>query len=92
MPENQTLDVPQPTAGPQTLDVGARVIVPIHYLDTWSSGFAIAGVVDDGSFLGRLSDRSILPDAFAFDDVRLERRRDPFRGIRGSYLDRRPVL
>jgi len=89
MPEYQLLH-PKSGATIRPLDVGTKVIVRIRYTNTWSGGFVVAGVVDGGYVLGRLSDRHVLPDVFPFDDVRLERRQDPFRGIRGSYLDRRP--
>jgi len=89
MVDYRTLDISESTTSPATLDVGTKVIVRIQYTHTWSAGFEVAGVVDDGYILGRLSDHHVLPDVFPFDDVRLERRRDPFRGIRGSDQDRR---
>jgi len=75
-----------------TFDVGTRVIVRSRYLGTWGGGFMVAGVDGTGYRLGRLSDRTILPDVFPHDDVRLDRRRHPFRGTKGSYLDRRDLL
>jgi hypothetical protein len=89
MPENQILSV---TDTIPRFDVGTKVIVRIQYTHTWSGGFVVAGVVDDGYVLGRLSDHHVLPDVFPFDDVRLERRQDPFRGIGRSHLDRRQSL
>jgi hypothetical protein len=89
MVDYRMLDIPTSPAPPATFDVGTKVIVRIQYTHTWSAGFEVAGVVDDGYILGRLSDHHVLPDVFPFGDVRLERRRDPFRGISGSYQDRR---
>ncbi len=73
-------------------DVGTRVIVRSRYLRTWSGGFVVAGLDEQGYRLGRLSDRTLLPDVFPHDDIRLDRRRHPFRGTKGSYLDRRDLL
>ena len=73
-------------------DTGTKVIVCTQYTGAWSGGFVVARVVEEGYILGRLSDRTLLPDVFPFDDVRLERRHDPFRGTKGSYLDRRQFL
>jgi len=89
MPDHRTLPSSS-TATISRLNVGTKVIVRIRYVGTWSGGFVVAGVVDHGYILGRLSDGHVLPDVFPFDDVRVERRQDPFRGIKGSYLDRRP--
>lgn len=87
MPESQVKD-----ASADTFDVGAKVIVCDLYVGTWNPGFIVAAVVGEGYILERLSDGYILPDVFPCDTVRLERRQDPLRGIRGSYLDRRQAL
>ncbi len=50
--------------------VGTAVDVKNRYVRSWSSGFEIAGHVDDGYLIRRLSDGSILPDALAYDEVR----------------------
>ncbi len=89
MPEHPMLPNRTSTATLTKINVGTNVIVRIRYSGTWSGGFVVVGVVDTGYILGRLSDGYVLPDVFAFDDVRLERRKDPFRGIARSYLDRR---
>jgi hypothetical protein len=69
---------------------GDKVCVRDRFLGNWSSGFAVASVVADGYLLQRLSDGLVFPDVFRVDDVRLERRLEPDRGIGGSYLDRNP--
>jgi hypothetical protein len=75
-------------AGLPRLGAGDKVCVRDRFLGNWSSGFAVASVVADGYLIQRLSDGLTFPDVFRFDDVRLERRQEPDRGIAGSYLDR----
>jgi hypothetical protein len=72
-----------------TLDVGTKVYVRNRFLGDWSTGFEVAQVLLDGYRIRRLSDGQVFPDVFAFDDVRLERRQQPLRGIVGSHHDRR---
>lgn len=72
-----------------TLDVGTKVYVRDRFLGDWSSGFEVAEMLSDGYRIRRLSDGQVFPDVFAFDDVRLERRQQPLRGIAGSHHDRR---
>jgi hypothetical protein len=79
-----TDDAPAPGIG-----VGTEVYVRSRYLGTWSGGFAVAEVRTDGYCIRRTSDGQVFPDVFAFDDVRIERRHNPMRGIEGSALDRR---
>jgi hypothetical protein len=52
------------------LAVGTSVDVKNRFVGSWSSGFEIAGHVEDGYLIRRLSDRSILPDALSLDEVR----------------------
>ena len=72
-----------------TLDVGTKVYVRNRFLGDWITGFKVAEVLGEGYRLRRLSDDHVFPDIFSFDDVRMERRQQPLRGITGSYLDRR---
>jgi hypothetical protein len=72
-----------------TLDVGTKVYVRNRFLGDWSTGFEVAVVLSDGYHIRRLSDGQVFPDVFVFDDVRLERRQQPLRGIAGSHHDRR---
>jgi hypothetical protein len=59
------------------LEPGTRVDVRNRFEGRWSRGFEILEQTDDGAYLVlRLSDRSVLPEAFGRDDVRRERRRD----------------
>jgi hypothetical protein len=74
-------------AGP-TLEIGTQICVRDRFLGNWSSGFVVAGVLPGGYHIRRLSDGLTFPDLFPVDDVRMERRREPDRGIAGSYLDR----
>lgn len=80
-----------PHVGPsaQTLAVGTKVYVCNRFLGTWTSGFLVAEVLHHGYRLQRLSDGYAFPDVFAFDDVRVDRRHEPQRGITESHLDRR---
>ena len=50
--------------------VGTSVDVRNRFIGSWSSGFEIAGQVEDGYLIRRLSDRSILPDPLSWDEVR----------------------
>ena len=72
-----------------TLEVGTAVYVRDRYLGKWSGGFKVAEVLPDGCRICRVSDGHAFPDVFPCDDVRLERRKEPLRGIAGSHLDRR---
>ena len=90
MRKNQTQDSDTVAVTPSVvLDIGTKVYVCDRYLGNWSSGFEVADVLPGGYRLRRLTDRRVFPDVFPFDDVRLERRHDPDRDTRGSYLDRR---
>ncbi len=71
-----------------TLEIGTQICVRDRFLGNWSSGFVVAGVLPGGYHIRRLSDGLTFPDLFPADDVRVERRREPDRGIAGSYLDR----
>jgi len=53
----------------QDLPLGTTVMVRTRYLGTWTHGFEIAELLDEGYRLRRLSDGSLLGDAIAFDDV-----------------------
>lgn len=70
------------------LETGAKVCVRNRFLGNWSSGFEVVEVLGDGYRIRRVSDGLEFPDVFASEDVRLERRQQPERGIAGSYLDR----
>ncbi len=71
-----------------TLAVGTEVCVRNRFLGDWITGFKVAEVLGDGYRIRRLLDDCVFPDVFGFEDVRLERRQQPLRGITGSYLDR----
>ena len=75
-------------SGP-ALAVGTRVYVRTRFVGKWTDGFEVKEVLDNGYRLLRRSDGYAFPDVFPFEDVDLDRRRDPLRGINGSYLDRR---
>jgi hypothetical protein len=80
---------PHDAAPVSPLEVGTKVYVRDRYLGQWSSGFVVAAVVEGGYRVRRLSDDQVFADVFPFDDVRLERRQHPQRGIGESSLDRR---
>ena len=52
------------------LAVGTSVEVRGHFRGDWSRGFEVAGATDDGYWVRRLSDRSVLPVEFVGEDVR----------------------
>lgn len=86
--DGQVLRATDSDVGPR-LDVGMEVCVRNRFLGDWTSGFTVAEVLSDGYRIERLSDGHTFPDVFPFDEVRLERRQQPLRGITGSHLDRR---
>jgi hypothetical protein len=66
MIDKSTLD--GPSAGPMT--IGARVQVHNTYLETWSRGFQVAGIINDAYLVRRVSDGFILPRSFGPGDIR----------------------
>ncbi|MHB8288579.1 MAG: hypothetical protein ACYDEY_04975 [Acidimicrobiales bacterium] len=56
------------------LQVGTRVDVRSRFVGSWTNGFEIAQVTENGYRLKRLSDGSTLPTVFGPDEVREERR------------------
>jgi hypothetical protein len=58
-------------AGALAMTAGTSVEVFIGFNASWVSGFEIAGNVDAGYQLLRLSDRSILPKIFSASDLRI---------------------
>ncbi len=59
----------------RALGRGTRVEVRNHFISSWSDGFEVARVTDDGYRLRRVSDRVELPATFPPDDVRPRRLR-----------------
>lgn len=57
------------------LKPGTRVEVRSRFVDRWSRGFEVAEVLATGYRLKRLSDLTVLPVEFDFDDVRRERKK-----------------
>ena len=58
-----------------TLPTGTRVDVRNRFVGAWSHGFEVAEQVGAGYRVRRLSDDSVLPDVFATEDLRPERRK-----------------
>jgi len=54
---------------------GTRVDVRSRFVGAWARGFEVAEVTPEGYRVRRLSDGSVLPDVFDFDDVRPEHRK-----------------
>jgi hypothetical protein len=73
------------------LEPGTEVCVWNGFLQSWTSGFAIAGVEEHGYLLARLSDGHVFDDVFPFAAVLPERRRAQLPGFAGTDLDRRRV-
>jgi hypothetical protein len=68
-----------PDAGARTpLAPGTRVDVRNRYQGTWVRGFEVAELTDEGYRIRRLSDGSVLAEAFSRDDVRRQRNRQGF--------------
>jgi hypothetical protein len=59
--------------------VGTKVEVRARFDGTWSQGFEIADVADDGYRIKRMTDGAVLPSVFRANEVRRERTADPFR-------------
>lgn len=78
--------------GPPALVAGTRVCVRNRFLGDWSGGFEVYEVLDSGYRIVRITDGHVLPEIFESEEVRLERRRNPMRGIEESYLDRGAIL
>jgi hypothetical protein len=55
--------------------VGTKVEVRTRFDGTWSQGFEIADVEDDGYRIKRMTDGTVLPSLFHRHEVRRERRR-----------------
>lgn len=64
---------PAPPARPG-LEPGQRVEVRTGFDRSWAVGFEVIEITDIGYRLRRLSDASVLPVVFPFDDVRRERK------------------
>jgi hypothetical protein len=58
----------------ERLKPGVKVEVRSRFEERWSRGFEVAEVTPDGYRLKRLSDLTVLPVAFAPEDVRRERK------------------
>ncbi len=71
------------------LPVGTPVCVRDTLHGRWNGGFEVAETLPFGYRLHRVSDGRVFEQVFAFDEVVVERRRDPLRGLGHSYLDRR---
>ena len=57
------------------VEPGTKVEVRSRFERSWARGFEIAEVLPESYRVRRLSDGSVLPTEFAFDDVRHERKR-----------------
>ncbi len=55
--------------------VGNRVEVKARFDGTWSKGFEVADIEDDGYRIRRMTDGGVLPSLFHRNEVRRERRR-----------------
>jgi hypothetical protein len=52
------------------LAVGTPVMVRTRYLGSWTGGFVVAAVLEDGYCLRRRSDGAEVPQGFGFSAVR----------------------
>jgi len=65
------MDIQRPS---QHLPPGTAVQVFSHFSAAWIDGFEVAGNVDGGHQLRRLSDRSVVPKTFSTEDLRAQHR------------------
>ena len=67
---------PSPDDGgrPTRLAPGTRVEVRTGFDRSWSAGFVVEAVEDDGYHVRRRSDDEVLPVPIAMEDVRKERK------------------
>ena len=56
-------------AAVRLVDVGRSVSVRNRYLGTWSHGFEVAALLDDGYLIRRASDGTVFEEVFGFGDV-----------------------
>jgi len=54
----------------EIVEANAAVIVRTRYLGSWTRGFEIAELLDDGYLIRRVSDGAVLSDVIAFEDVK----------------------
>ena len=66
------------------MHVGDSVEVHTKFNDSWTTGFVIAQVTDDGYRLARASDGTMLPGFTGETDVRIARTRTPMVRRRGT--------
>ena len=59
----------------ETIEPGTRVDVRSRFDARWAHGFEIAEATDGGYRIRRLSDGTVLPTEFPFDEVRVERKK-----------------
>ena len=64
-----------PSAGSDSLVTGSLVEVRRRFDRAWASGFEVAALDEDGYWLRRSSDGTVLPVEFALEDVRLAHRK-----------------
>lgn len=69
--------VPEPEADEdEAFEPGTRIDVRDRFQGTWSRGFAVREVTEDGRYrVQRVSDGSVVPGTFASTTVRKERKR-----------------
>ena len=54
------------------IHVGDRVEIATHFTGSWATGFEVASMSADGCRIRRTSDNTVLPIAFAYDELRPE--------------------
>jgi hypothetical protein len=59
-----------PAATVRSVEIGCFVDVRTRYLGAWTDGFEVAMHLDEGCLIRRVSDGSVLPDAFDWSDIR----------------------
>ena len=75
MVEAPPMAPPTPQPRSTAYPASTRVEVRTQFDGSWSSGFEVAEVTEDGYRIRRVSDDSVLPTEFTASEVRKERRR-----------------
>jgi hypothetical protein len=73
--DNPSIRIMDDSAEVVELEIGSHVEVRDRYQGTWSRGFEISAIEENGYRIKRISDGAILPGIFSTDEVRPSRRR-----------------
>jgi hypothetical protein len=72
--DNPSIRIMDDSAEAVELKIGLHVEVRDRYQGTWSRGFEISAIEDNGYRIKRISDGAILPGTFSTEEIRPSRR------------------